>query len=259
MNDHLKSIDSNTVKLYGEGVNDSLDLPFIAMKLFSLLSLQALDGLNSYIDEEYWNCFDSACFIRSASFILASLLSTCEILNFRLSCNHSFFTGAHSDLEECFNALSCGFLWLSTILSYGKLILETNATKINDILASHVGRLANCVVRKVIPIALSCLRLMMNTVKETRSTRSCFLLCLSLIRGSISYQLTYEDISKRKSEEEDNNTVETDVSMLGGIDDEMLMNIDLDGLVGGNKNKEETDYVDHLVDFLLEALIEAKV
>lgn len=256
MNDHLKCIDSNKIKSFDAGVDDSLELPFIAMKLFSLLTLQAFHGLNSYIDEEYWHFSDSSCFIRSVSFILASLMSTCEILNFRLDCN---FTCSHSDLEECFNALSCGFLWLSTIISYGKLILEANATKINDILQSPLGRLANWVVRKVIPIALSCLKLIANTVKETRSTRSCFLLCLSLIRGSISYQLVSEDISKRNIVEEDNSTTETDVSMLGGLSDEMLMSINLDGLVGGSNYKEETDYVDYLVDFLLEALIQAKV
>ncbi len=256
MNDHLKSIDSNKIKSFDVGINDSLDLPFIAMKLFSLLTLQAFDGLNSYIDEEYWNCFDSACFIRLASFILASLMSTCEVLNFRLGCN---FTGSHSDLEECFNVLSCGFLWLSSIMSYGKLILESNSTKINDILQSPLGRLANWVVRKVIPIALGCLKLIANTVKETRSSRSCLLLCLSLIRGSISYQLASEDISKRNIVEEDNSTTEIDVSMLGGLSDEMLMSINLDGLVGGSNYKEETDYVDHIMDFLFEALIQAKV
>lgn len=264
MRDHLKNIENKNPLSFGTTDNYSTDLPFIAIKLLSLLLCQVLDGIDAYTDEEYWRSIDSRSFVYCVSCILASLMSVCETVNDMNMTGHgSFFASSveEKELNSCFNIISCGCLWLTSIVSRAKLILIRHQFQIKEILHLHLGQLAECILQKVAPFALNCLKCVTNSLYTSNTSSSCLRLCLSLVNCSTALVHAYRDISSKRREDQEKII---DESMLGGIDDAMLMSIDLDGLernqvpnnisIGVHKG-----YIDQLIDFLLSAWGQAQV
>ena len=259
MRNQLKCIDDNVPFSFDGNRNDSLDFPFNAMKIFSLLMLKVLNGFELYSTDDYWESMDNQSLVCLASCILASLVTVCDILVARMSIasRSNMFPLSHErieqkDLDSCFNVLSCGFLWISSISSYGSMLLDTKSIESNRILQSPLGQLAKYLTQKSIPVLLYCLKCITKTITESKSASKSLHLCLAQIKSSISFTSAFHKI-KGKHNHENHNNGNSDDTMYGGIDDDMLMAINLDSL-NGSDSENENDDINQLLQFFNEAV-----
>ena len=261
MKQHQKTVFNDVSLSFDYNKSNSLDLPFIALRLFSLLTLQVLDGIKSYPDKKFWDSIDSKFFVYCVSCISGSLITACETFNCMNKPGMGNFSTVFSqlnkqaDTDACLNIISCGCLWLSSISTYAKSILQSNCSNISGILNSPLGRMSECMLRKVTPVALYCLKSITNVTSKTESSNSCLYLCLALIRSVTSFSLLHRDIKKGLSEEEDGITPNENI--FGGIDDEMLMSINLDESDDMNNTRKGNTH--EMREFLLQALDQSKV
>ncbi len=218
---------------------DSLDISFIAMKTISLLLLQMLDMMQS--NREHRTLVESDCLIYLVSSLLAAIASVIEVLN-----NHNKleeeapFTSNQKVLTNCLNSLSCGSLWLSSIISTCNLILRNIQQYNHETLSLPLSILAKSVLSRTTPVALGCLKCVSGTFHGGTSSESCLRLCLSLIRSSTHLAVTYHNIKEK---------------MLGGINtDHRESNLDISNFV-----EKDSPAAHSLWTFLVNILDETKV
>ena len=259
MSYHQKAIIDNSPLTLDPFQSGSPDMPYVAMKILSLLVFQVLDKINSFPSQVYQEAIDRDFFSYIVSSILAALTSVCEILYvFNRSGQRVYSSMKHHDEGlKCINILSCGCLWLSTILSNTNSCLQQCQSNSHEILESPMVVLAESILEKVVPVALSCLKCIAQTLENSNSSGSCLRLCLSLIRSSASLACTYRDIKKRLNGE--GNKACDNENLLGGINDDMLMAIDLDNLMTRNDKDKKEHFLEKMLEFLVNALNESKV
>ena len=240
-NNGMKEIQANIQKSRFEDsiVPLDVDLPFIAMRLFSLLLLKFFETIEAYPDYRGWESLGNDVFTYVISCLLSSLKTERKILHRITYSANSGYPTTHDqfndkeELLQCFNVLSCGWVWLSSIISHTISMQSNNVGRVGAIFR----RLSKCILDDLSIVALDCLRNITTSILGLESAKICFQSCLLCVRHAVT-------LSKLCNEDND---------MLGGLDDEMLLaHFQEDG-------GELKDPVNDLGKFLLQVLDLAKV
>ena len=259
---HL-SVDSGDVLT----IDENVDVPFMAARHLSTLLLQILDIIDHSPKLDNLSV-GNECLVYLVSSVLAALTSICETFDFmnRKGRNHNPSVSYTSITPECnilkyLNMMSCGFLWLSSSFSCMDSILRKCGTNgENDVnLNSALARLAESALQRVAPVALYCLQCITGTLQQGNSVDSCLRLCLLLIHSAATLERTHRYLDEIISEQRRvSDQLETS---FGGIDDDMLMAVDLDNLCNKSKQpkKIENESIYKILDFLSDALDQSKV
>lgn len=249
---HYKSIFEDNTLTRENSECSSLNDHYITLKVLSLLLLKffvainddsaKITNLHKAIDEDF--------LLRAVSAMLGVLVSLCE--------SASQFKDSASHRLRYINVLSCGFFWFSSILAFATSVLKRLESTSTLILISPLSNFYDCVGQKVKLVWLHCCQNLMVLFQDEITSKTCLMLCLSMIRCSISLSLTYQEIKGRSNHTERNpDHIDT---ILGGIDDNMLMQIDMENLDTSRRNRSiAEDETEKICSFLITLLDQSKV
>ena len=225
------------------------------MKIFSTLILSYLDILyrekihsEDHVDEE--------CLIFMLSCILSSILLTCERLGYSASSipfKQPLFPFLSQEGIGDANALSCGLLWLTCIVEKVNALLYQNTSE-NCSRVSKLLKAFDHFIPRALRVSAKCLKTIPSCIGDEATLGTSYRLALSLFRGTnhsflIRHQIqsisrTGINLMQANGGSCDENILRTGVvneseDLFGGINDDALMAIDLDNMIGTNNSVEE--------------------
>lgn len=261
---------------------------YMAMKTVSLVLLSILDEAKCKVRIEVDSCDED---IKSTTESRIAFMLTCMLTLVSCACDHltastrKLLPGPMVSIEcnsEGFldiNVMACGLLWLSCIVHKMTFILRKNQS-INFLALRVLKDASNHFISRAFYVILECLKAIPSCAVEKSSSGTCYRLCLSLLRNTINLYWVCHKVhtmrAKTSSYEKelinltpsDSQISTHDQELYGGIDDDMLMSIDLGRLVNEEKTLqlEESKHVDadcygakDIWNILVETLDKAKV
>jgi len=298
MKEHQSNLMANRSILAKDIHKSSAFAIYSSMKIFSSIMLQVLslvDGQPERDDRERSEedlCINEQCLSFISSCMLSCIATACESLvcvtqqtAFPIPTPPSIGDGGS---VRDVNVLSCSLLWMACIIHKINLILYQVDSGANPSLESQ-GRSLRGFLDYFIPRALGIAITCLKTISSCTGVEgSCYRLCLSVLRniinaflirhrrGSIAMPQSTKDSASNAVEKMNADSTDPDLlgdnrdngddDLFGGIDDDMLLAIDLDQFVERDDTREaqgDTNFDDvggqELWDFLLKSLRQAKV
>lgn len=245
--------------------SDSLFSSLSSMKIMSSLMLHHLAALEhalkvSKIDgsseHSYGDSFD---FLTSC--ILSGLVSVCNLFmvlnkqeqeHHTLVSNHSVKHNFNLESIECANVLANGCFWLSCILNYTRSILiHLQSTEKQSFVKHRIAltRFSENVLSLINPVVYNCLTRIKQAPDLGLSSDLLLRSCLALLRGAVALWHESDDrkaagidsfYSFRPTLDKINQDSEVlaNDELMGGIDDDILMNINLESVTNRTSSKE---------------------
>jgi len=235
-------------------------LHFNSTKLMTLVTLLHLDEASS----KQSNCRDESQLLFLITSILASVESICEMLRLaniqEQKTEHIRYSNLNEDFPgsvECTNALTCGCVWISSVINRCRFMLisfKRIASGPNNIYPT-IMKFANHSLNLFVPLGMRILEEITQSMNLYTTSDACMRACLSFLRSAIGLkQISSEQISmtsclknatsnseiaKNKANFDSQSYQSSALSedIFGGIDDTALMNIDLEIITPVSQNK----------------------